>query len=1097
MSEKLLIFEKINGKCKNKHNMKKFFALALAASLASGVMAQETPEWIRKNSISPDGTKIAFSYKGDIFVVPTAGGRALQITTNPAYDSEPRWTADSRKIIFTSYREKSKDIYMTSCDGGTPRRLTFHPGNETLQAVLPDGKIVFSANIQQDVDFDGFPGEAQLYYTDTTGARPIRITSLPISALSINRNGDVIYEDWKGYEDPLRKHHTSAVTRDIWLYRGKGTSGKLSINGDGTFRKLSDYIGEDRNPVFAADGDTFYYLSERDGKAMNIYRSSLSAPEKSVQLTFEDKNPVRYLSVSDNGTLAFSYNGELYTMKDGQKPVKVGITVYSDQDERDVEKMTMAAGATAFSVSPDQKEVALVLRGDVFVTSAEYKTTKRITNTAGQERNVSFASDGRSIYYSAERDGNWGIWRTSLVNKEDKCFTYANDFKEELFSDKGETCFQPQVSPDGKYVAYLRDRTELVIKPTKGGKAVSLLKGVNYSYSDGDVSFEWSPDSHYLLSTYQADGGWNNVDIALIDIDTKEITNLTQSGYNDVAFRWALGGKAMVWQSDKDGYRSHGSWGTEDDVYVMFFDGKAMTEFLRDKEDDEIAKLLNPDDKKEAKEKKTEKKDSTETRKAEKLKLDLENRADRIIRLTRFSGRMGDHYLTDDGKKLFYETRLESSYDLCVRDMKEGSVKVLKKGVSGSITPSADGKYIYISTGAGISKMSVSGSDSKTISYAGDYEFKPKAEREYIFNHMWKQVKEKFYAPDLHGVDWDYCRENYSKFLPYINNNFDFQELLSETLGELNASHTGGRYQYRSGLNMGQLGVIYDEDYEGDGLKIKEVLPDGALALAYPEIKAGDIIKSIDGQEIKAGKDWYQLLTGKAGKKTSVIIRKGGKKETEVFVEPSYSDYTLMYNRWVRQREAKVAELSGGKVGYVHVEGMDSPSFREVYSKALGKYRAAGSLIVDTRHNGGGWLHDDLVTFLSGKAYVDYKPRGQYIGTDPYSKWTKPSCVLVCEDNYSDACGFPYAYQALGIGKLIGTPVAGTMTAVWWEYQINPSIIFGIPQVGSWCIKDGHYSENHQVNPDILVYNDPAAMLKGEDKQLEAAVKEMLEEAGK
>ena len=1078
--------------------MKKILTLILAASFASGMaLAQESPKWVRKNSISPDGTRIAFSYKGDIFVVPVSGGRALQITTNAAYDSEPMWTADSKNIIFTSYREKSKDIYMTSCDGGTPRRLTFHPGNETLKAVLPDGKILFSANISQDVTFDGFPGEAQLYYTDTTGARPVRVTSLPISELSVNRNGDIIYEDWKGIEDPFRKHHTSAVTKDIWLYKGSaGKDGKMSINAEGTFKKLSDYAGEDRNPVFASDGDTFYYLSERDGNAMNIYRSSLSSPEKSVQLTFETKNPVRYLSAADNGTLAFSYNGDLYTMKEGQKPVKVDISVYSDQDERDIEKLTMAGGASAIAIAPSQKEVALVIRGDVFVTSADYKTTRRITNTATQERDVCFSSDGRTIYYSAERDGNWGIWCSTLANKDDKYFTYANDFKEELFSDKGETCFQPQVSPDGKYVAYLRDRTELVIKPAKGGKTVSLLKGANYSYTDGDSSFEWCPDSHYLLSTYQANGGWNNVDIALIDIDTKEITNLTESGYNDVAFRWALGGKAMVWQSDKDGYRSHGSWGAEDDVYIMFFDAKAMTEFMRDKEDAEIAKLINADEKKEAKkeEKKEEKKDSADTKKVEKLKLDLENRADRIFRLTRFSGRLGDHYLSDDGKKLFYETRLESSYDLCVRDMKEGSIKVLQKGVMGSIIPSPDGKYIYIAAASGISKIGVNGGGDSKISYAGEYEFKPKAEREYIFDHMWKQVKEKFYDPELHGVDWDYYKENYSQFLPYINNNFDFQELLSEILGELNASHTGGRYYYRSGLTMGQLGVLYDDDYEGDGLKIKEVLPDGALSIAYPELKAGDIIASIDGKEIKAGKDWYQLLTDKAGKKTAVVIRKGGKKEVEVFVEPSFSDYQLMYKRWVKQREAKVAELSGGKVGYVHVEGMDSPSFREVYSKALGKYRTAGALIVDTRHNGGGWLHDDLVTFLGGKAYVDYKPRGQYIGTDPYSKWTKPSCVLVCEDNYSDACGFPYAYQALGIGKLIGTPVAGTMTAVWWERQINSSIIFGIPQVGSWCIKEDHYSENHQVTPDILVSNDPVSMLKGEDKQLEAAVAEMLKE---
>ena len=1083
--------------------MKKITALILTAALACGAAsglatAQETPKWVRKNCISPDGTKIAFSYKGDIFVVPATGGRALQITTNEAFDSCPMWTADSKKIVFTSYREKSRDIFITSCEGGAPKRLTFHPGHETLQAVLPDGKILFTANIQQNVNFDGFPGDAQLYYTDTTGARPVQVTSLPIGAISVNKDGAILYEDIKGYEDPLRKHHTSSVTRDIWSYTSNGNeAGKaISINANGTFKKLSDYKGEDRNPVFAADGDTFYYLSERDGKAMNIYKSSLANPNKSEQLTFETKNPVRYISVANDGTLAYSYNGELYTIKEGQQPKKVDIRVYSDQDEKDVEKFVISGGATAFAASPDEKEVAIVVRGDVFVTSSEFRTTKRITNTAEQERDVCFSEDGRTIYYSSERNGHWGIWRSSLANKNDKRFTYANDFKEELFSDEGETCFQPQVSPDGKYVAYLRDRTELVIKPTKGGKTISLLKGVNYSYSDGDVDFAWSPDSHYLLSTYQANGGWNNVDIALVDIDTKEVTNLTKSGYNDMTFRWALGGKAMIWQSDKDGFRSHGSWGTEDDSYIMFFDGEAMTKFFRDKEDKAIAKLLTEGDKKAQKEeKKEEKKDSTANKKSEKLKLDLDNIAERTFRLTKFSGRLGDHYLTEDGSKLFYQVRLENSYDLCMMDMAEGNVKVIKRRCRGLLVPSKDGKTIYYDAGQGIGTISTSGAEGKSINYAGDYEFKPRAEREYIFNHMWKQVKEKFYDPNLHGVDWEYYKENYSQFVPYINNNFDFQELLSEILGELNGSHTGGRYSYRSGLSMGTLGVLYDDTYTGDGLLIKEVLPDGALSIAYPEVKAGDIVAAIDGQEIKAGKDWYGLLTGKAGKKVDVTLKKGGKKDVQIFVEPAFSDYALLYKRWVRQREARVDEMTGGKVGYVHVQGMDSPSFRNVYSKALGKYRTAGALIVDTRHNGGGWLHDDLVTFLSGKAYVEYRPKGEYIGTDPYSKWTKPSCVLVCQDNYSDACGFPYAYQALGIGKLIGTSVPGTMTAVWWETQINSSLIFGIPQVGSWCLKEGHYSENHDVNPDIEVHNDPASYLRGEDKQLEAAVKEMLKEA--
>ena len=173
---------------------------------------------------------------------------------------------------------------------------------------------------------------------------------------------------------------------------------------------------------------------------------------------------------------------------------------------------------------------------------------------------------------------------------------------------------------------------------------------------------------------------------------------------------------------------------------------------------------------------------------------------------------------------------------------------------------------------------------------------------------------------------------------------------------------------------------------------------------------------------------------------------------------------------------------------------MKSDSFREVYSNALGKYRTCDALIVDTRHNGGGWLHDDLATFLSGKPYIDFKPRGQYIGTEPYSKWNKPSCVLICEDDYSDASGFPYIYRELGIGKLIGAPVPGTMTAVWWENQIDPTIVFGIPEVTSVSRRDGSVLENQQIEPDILVVNDPASILRGEDRQIEAAVAELLKQ---
>ena len=1073
-------------------NMKKtLLTLSMLFALATSAFAQDSPLWLRKNDISPDGTKIAFTYKGNIYVVPSAGGKAVQITTNPAFDSDPIWTPDGKSIVFSSYREKSKDIYKVSADGGVPVRITTHTGNEQPLEVLSDGSILFTANIQQDAQYGDFPGNAQLHRVGPDGGRPQLVTSLPISNISVsesNGNTYIIYEDWKGYEDALRKHHTSSVTRDIWTYAPDKNDKGFKITGNGTFTKLSGFEGEDRNPVFKPGTDTYYYISEQDG-TLNIYRTSLNSKENPVQITFHKGNPARYVSVANDGTLCYSYDGELYTVKEGKSPEKVNISIVTDQVESLVQEKTLSSGATALAVSPNGKEVAVVLRGDVYVTSVDHNTTKRITNTPEQERNVSFGKDGKTLYYSAERNGHWGIWETALTDKNDKYFTYAVKMEERLVTGKGETCFQPQVSPDGKMVAYLKDRTAVAVMDLESGKERILLdKNVNYSYSDGDQHFSWSPDSRYILCNYQANGGWNNEDVALIDVESGEITDLTESGYTDSNFKWALKGKAMTWASDKNGYRSHGSWGAEDDIYIMFFDGQRYMEFNRDKEDQAIADMLKTE-----KEEKKEKKDSVKAeKKAEKLVLDLENRKDRIVKLTRFSGRLGDHHLTQDGKKLYYVTRLEKGNDLCMLNLEDNSVKVVAKGISGRITPTEDDKYMYLLTGGGISKISTASGARESISFSGNFDYRPAEERAYMFDHIWKQVKEKFYDPAIHGIDWEGYYSTYKKFLPHIDNNFDFQEMLSEMLGELNGSHTGARYQYRSGMNTASFGVLYDNDYEGDGLKIKEVIKGGTLYIADPEIQAGDIITAVDGVEIKAGMDWAPLLRMKAGKKIVISVKKGGKKAVDMYVEPAFTDQVQMYKRWVEQRAEMVKKLSGGKVGYVHVEGMDSESFRQVYSDMLGKYRTCEAIIVDTRHNGGGWLHDDLATLLSGTGYIRFEPRGQYIGTEPYNKWTKPSCVLVGEDNYSDACGFPYVYKALGLGKLIGAPVPGTMTAVWWENQIDQTIVFGIPQVGALAVEEGRYLENMQIEPDILVYNDPASVLRGEDKQLEAAVAEMM-----
>ena len=354
---------------------------------------------------------------------------------------------------------------------------------------------------------------------------------------------------------------------------------------------------------------------------------------------------------------------------------------------------------------------------------------------------------------------------------------------------------------------------------------------------------------------------------------------------------------------------------------------------------------------------------------------------------------------------------------------------------------------------------------------------------------------EKFYDPELHGVDWDYYKEVYAKYLPHISNNFDFAEMLSELLGELNASHTGARYGAPgAAYPTAYLGVFYDDTYTGDGLKIKEIIKRSPLAEIKSDVRPGCIIEEIDGEPVLAGKDYFPLLEGKAGKDIRLTVYD---PETsgrfDVRVKGLRSESGLLYQRWVDRNKAAVDSISGGKVGYVHIKGMDSDSYREMYKELLGRNRDKEAVVVDTRWNGGGWLHDDVLTILSGKEYARFMPRGQYIGSDPFNKWTKPSCMIVSESNYSDASGTPWVYQTMGIGKLVGAPVPGTMTAVWWESQIDPSLVFGIPQVGCWDVKKGHYLENVEIEPDILIYNEPGDVMRGFDAQLKGAVESLME----
>lgn len=1072
--------------------MNKLILATLLGAYGLAAQAQDNPLWMRHPAISPDGKTIAFSYQGDIFTVPSSGGTAKQITSNAAFDSYPVWSPDGNHIAFASNREGSIDVWVMDANGGIPKRVTTNSGSEYPLRWKDNYTIMFKASIMPTAKSIIFAGSyPQVYTVGMDGGRPKLFSDITMDALDINASGDVLYIDRKGYEDEWRKHHRSPITRDVWLKSGD------------SFRKLTTFDGEDRDPVWASDGKSFYYLSEQSG-TLNIYHRTLDGKE--TQITNHEKNPVRFLTAATDGTLCYGYDGEIYTVRNGGQPQKTAIRIAADTEGKELIRQIRNSGAYNIKLLPNGKEIGFVMHGDVYVTSIEYRTTKQITNTPEQERYIDFSPDGRTIIYDSERNGVWQIYATTMKNKDEKQFAYATELVEERLTQSDQTSFQPKFSPDGKQIAFWENRGTLRVMDAKGKNVKTAMDGkFVYSYSDGDIDFTWSPDSKWLLSSYIGVGGWNNSDIALVNASGNgEIHNLTESGYNESNAKWVLDGKAMLFCSDRAGYRSHGSWGAEYDAYLMFFDLEAYERYRMNKEERALAKenMTEKEKKKEEKKEEKEKKEmeKPEAKEMEPLKFDLENCRDRIVRLTVTPSFLGDILLDKDGENIYYNVAFEKGMDLWHRDLMTGNTELLIKNVgNGEMMFDKSYKEIYLAADGGIKKVTPQSKAVKNIEFEAQFNYQPYKERAYMFDHVWRQVKDKFYDKNIHGVDWEGYRKTYERFLPYINNNHDFQEMLSEMLGELNASHTGARYSGSwASLQTASLGLFFDEDYTGDGLKIAEVIKGSEIACKQTDVKSGCIIEKIDGTEIKAGMDYFPLLDGKIGKPVRLTIRPKSGRSFDVTTKGMSMNAVddLLYKRWVDRNRQLVDSLSGGRLAYVHVRAMNSESFRTVYRELLSdKNRNREAVIVDDRHNGGGWLHDDLCTLLNGKEYQNFMPRGNYIGRDPFNKWTKPSCVLICEDDYSNGHGFPMVYKTLGIGKLIGTPVAGTMTAVWWETMIDNTMVFGIPQVGCMTL-DGKYAENTQLNPDITVYNTPEDFLNGNDRQLKAAIEEMMKQIG-
>ena len=1045
--------------------------------------------WLRYPSISPDGKEIAFAFMGDIYITSVKGGFARPLTTSSSFESSPVWSNDGRKIAFLSDRYGNHDVFIIPVSGGEAKRLTHHSANDIPMTFSPDdSKIYFSSARSGSMESSAFPsrGMPQLFSVSVEGGSDVLEITLPVYDLSIAKDGKrFIYHNKKGYENDWRKHHTSSVAREIWEY----------LPETQTFNKISSFTGENRSPVFSTDEKTVYFLSEKSG-SFNIWKTDSSKIE--TQVTKFDTHPVRFLSISDNGTLCFSHHGDIYTLKEGGVPQK--LEIFSPKEIKKGQLRTVLSSINEIAVSPDSTEAAIISRGEIFAMNPETGTTKRITHTPEEERWVSFHPDGRKILYSSFRNGSWNVYETLLEDDAELFFFASTKTAEKPVIENTFNTFQPSYSPDGKKIAYLKERTELVVYDIEKNLHTTVLSGDrNISYVDGDQHFIWSPDSERIAVVFLDRDRWSG-EIGIVNSDgSGQVINITNSGADDTNPVWSRSGQIL-------------SWISQGELFAFFLNKSGFDNFSITKEEFDLnkkreEKLKEKEAKAETakntvKEKASEKKE----KKKEIVSFDTAKIDSRILKLSLNPANYLGHTFSKDDETLYLMTMEPAEYKIISISLREKKDKLLAsiqrprnlsywERPKFSILLDSAGTSLFILADKKAQKIAVADGKTKAVAMSGEFSVNLPDEKKYLFDHVWKTVNDKFYITEMHDVEWKKYYDEYVKFIPFINNNYDFTEMLSEMLGELNASHTGSGYIPRkpNADDTGRLGIFFS--YGKKGIVVDEIMTGSPLDKAESRIKPGTVIEKIDGASVVEN-DFDSLLNRKTGKNVRISLfdpATSNRWDEIVKPVPYRAEFDLLYNRWVEKNRQRVETLSNGRLGYVHIRGMNGQSFKEIYNDIMGRYYDREGIVVDTRFNGGGWLHNELSILFSGKSYTRYSHRGvKNFGGDPNNQWTKKTVLVVNEGNYSDAHLFPYAYKTLKLGKIVGMPVAGTSTAVWWPSMLDETMYFGIPQIG---IKDieGNHLENNQLEPDYLVPVTPEQYILGEDPQIEKAVTVLLE----
>ncbi|MGC6429449.1 MAG: S41 family peptidase [Jejuia sp.] len=1045
-------------------------------------------------AISPDGKTIAFNYQGDIWIASINGHNPKRLTVHEAYDTKPVWSADGKSIAFISERYGNNDVYIIPSSGGTPKRITYHSTADIVTDYTAGGNILFSTRR----NFVQVEREYETHIVSENGGTPKRFLDATGFDSALSPNGKFVVFV-KGSCRLEREAYRGPANRDIWLYNIKNDS----------YTKLTDYDGNDFYPQWR-DDNTIYFQSSRSGK-YNVHKLKISdsgSKEGAIsQITNFSDMGIFSFQISRNGRDIVSTKGnKTYVVNaDTKAQNQLNINIASDYRFDPVVHKTYGNDVDEIAISPNGKYAALNIRGEVFIreTTKDKKRTVNLTRSSFRDTDATWLNDSVVLFIS-DRDGQKDVYLVKSHNENESNLFKTLKHKIERITKTSDDENNLTLSPDGKSIAYNVGRGQLVVANIDAKGKLSNKKTIVDGWATpGGVS--WSPDSKWLAYSLSDLDFNSEIYIHKADNSQKPV-NISMHPKQDRGPVWSPDGKKLMFSSNRNNsdYDVWFTWLTKDDWE------KTSQDWEEDSDEDK------------SKDKKGDKKDDKnkkyKTPKVKPVIIDFDDIHERQVQVTSYVGGEFGQLFSKDSKTIYYTTGnggrgnadVESDLFKIKWDGKDRKALTQKSTRPSNITADKKLSKIYLTKrGGSFSNINLSNDKSESLSFSAKLDIDYNKESQQIFNEAWKAINDGFYDPNFHGQDWDNLRKKYEPLAMSASTRSDFQTIFNWMLGQINASHMGlYRVETREDVQReytGLLGIEFEPMSNGN-LKVTSVVATMPADRSASQINVGDVITGVNGNGLDKTTNVYEFLEGTANEKIYLEVEREGASK-EIVIRPTSSNRAANYNAWVKERKRLTDKYSNGRLGYIHIQGMNWTSFerfeRELTAAGLGKE----GIVIDVRFNGGGWTTDYLIAVLNVKQHAYTVPRGaaknlesehtKFINHYPFSErlplasWTKPSIALCNQNSYSNAEIFSHAYKALDIGTLVGVPTFGAVISTGGTGLIDGSYV-RMPFRG-WYVKATKSNmELGPAVPDIVVYNNPDDKAKNKDTQLKKAVDELL-----